>query len=460
MPTMSRRQLVLMVTENILLVLACVAGARARFGSGATAALLSPGGTLSVGLIVITCQLCLYYQDLYDPRMFADPKDVAVRMLNSFGINALILAAIYGSFPDLNLDRGGFLPTLTLLAVVVVAWRAAFRWGTRAVKPDHRLLIVGTSQPAVRLARELFERREELGIEIVGFIDPDPARIGTPVINPGVIGAISDIPAIVRARSVDRVVLGLADERGKLPMEQLLAMRVEGIVFEPLASVYEAFTGKIAVENLRPSWLIFSGGFRKSRFSMAVKRLLDIALAAGGLVLASPILAVSAMAIRLSSPGPVLFHQQRVGRHGRVFTLHKFRSMRVDAEAGTGAVWAAQEDPRATAVGRLLRRTRIDEIPQLWNVLVGEMSMVGPRPERPEFVSDLVRQIPFYDQRHVVKPGVTGWAQVRYSYGACVSDSIEKLHYDLYYIKNMSLAFDLFVVFETAKTVLLGRGSR
>jgi sugar transferase (PEP-CTERM system associated) len=460
MPTISRRQFVLIATENVLLLSACVIGAHARLGERATVALLSANGALGVGLVVGICQLCLYYQDLYDPRVFAVPRDVAFRTLNAFGVNALLLAALYGCFPGLNLEQGVYFYTLALLAAVVVSCRMAFRWGSRTATPDHRILIVGTNQPALRLARELFDRREELGVEIVGFIDPDPARIGAPVINPRVIGSIPDIPAIVRSRSVDRVVLGLADERGKLPMEQLLAMRVEGIRFEHLASVYEAFTGKIAVENLRPSWLIFSSGFRKSRFVIATKRLGDVVLAGSGLLLASPLLAVAALATRATSPGPVLFHQQRVGQHGRVFTVHKLRSMRVDAEVGTGAVWASREDPRTTAVGGLLRRTRIDEIPQLWNVLVGEMSLVGPRPERPEFVADLVRQIPFYDQRHVVKPGVTGWAQVRYGYGACVADALEKLQYDLYYIKNMSLAFDMFVVFETAKTVLLGRGSR
>ncbi len=311
----------------------------------------------------------------------------------------------------------------------MVSWRLAFRWGARAVRPPHRLLIVGTSDHTLRVARELFDRREELGVEIVGFIDPDPSRVGTPLFNPSVIGSIADIPSLVGARAVDRVVLGLSDERGKLPMEEFLAMRVQGIRFEPLASLYEVFTGKIAVENLRPSWLIFSSGFRKSRLALAGKRLLDLLFAGGGLLLASPLLAAAAIAVRVSSPGPILFHQRRVGQHGRVFTVHKFRSMRIDAESGTGAVWASEDDPRATRVGRLLRRTRIDEIPQLWNVLVGDMSLVGPRPERPEFVADLARQIPFYDQRHVVKPGVTGWAQVRYSYGATISDALEKLQY-------------------------------
>jgi exopolysaccharide biosynthesis polyprenyl glycosylphosphotransferase len=224
--------------------------------------------------------------------------------------------------------------------------------------------------------------------------------------------------------------------------------------------VYEEYTGKIAVENLRPSWLIFSEGFRKTRWVIAVKRAMDLSVASLGLLLASPLLLLVSLAIKLTSPGPVFYHQERVGEHGHVFTVHKFRSMRPDAEAATGAVWAkAGYDPRVTRIGRILRRTRVDELPQLWNVLVGNMSLVGPRPERPEFVSDLTKQIPFYGQRHVVKPGLTGWAQVRYTYGASVEDAMEKLQYDLFYIKNFGPALDIYIILGTLKTVLMRGGS-
>jgi sugar transferase (PEP-CTERM system associated) len=275
-----------------------------------------------------------------------------------------------------------------------------------------------------------------------------------------VIGTIEDIPSIVRARGVDRVVVSLADARGKLPMDKLLEMKLEGVSFDHLATIYEEYTGKIAVENLRPSWLIFSHGFTKSRWLSAGKRALDLFAAGLGLLLAAPLMTVVAIAIRLSSAGPVLYHQQRVGLHGRIFTVHKFRSMRQDAEERTGPVWASKNgDPRVTRLGRFLRRSRIDELPQLWNVLKGEMSFVGPRPERPEFVTSLTQEIPFYGQRHVVRPGVTGWAQVRYTYGASKEDALEKLQYDLFYIKNMSLALDLYVILETVKTVILRKGA-
>jgi sugar transferase (PEP-CTERM system associated) len=356
--------------------------------------------------------------------------------------------------------RGVFVIAAVLLLTIVVGWRVAFEWLSVTVGPRERLLLVGTSPAAVSLARELYERRHELGVEIAGFIDPDPAKVGTSLLNPGIVGTIEDIPAIVRGKSVDRVVVSLADARGTLPMDKLLEMKLEGVSFDHLASVYEEYTGKIAVENLRPSWLIFSDGFRKTRFLATTKRVMDVACAGVGLVLAAPLMAAAALAVRFTSPGPILYHQQRVGRNGHIFTVHKFRSMRQDAEAATGPVWASKNgDPRVTAIGGLLRRSRLDEVPQLWNVLKGDMSFVGPRPERPEFVSELTQQILFYGQRHIVRPGLTGWAQVRYTYGATTEDALQKLQYDLYYIKNLSIALDLFIIFETVKTVLLRKGA-
>ena len=229
--------------------------------------------------------------------------------------------------------------------------------------------------------------------------------------------------------------------------------------FEHLANVYESYTGKIAIENLRPSWLIFASGFRKSRCRDAAKRAIDIFAASVGLILAAPLMLVLSIAVKLTSRGPVFYSQQRVGLNGSRLTVHKFRSMCADAEAGTGAVWAKPGDSRITPLGRIMRRTRLDEIPQLWCVLRGDMSLVGPRPERPEFVRDLEKQIPFYGQRHVVKPGLTGWAQVRYTYGATMEDAMEKLQYDLFYIKNLTVSLDLFIIFETIKTVVLRRGA-
>jgi sugar transferase (PEP-CTERM system associated) len=410
-------------------------------------------------LIAGVTQLCLYFADLYDFRVLSDRRELFVRALQSLGATSLVLAALYYWFPDLIVGRGVFVIAAFLIISVLLGWRVLFEWTSRQVGPRERLLLVGTSDAAVSLARELYQR-VELGVEIVGFIDPDPARVGAPVLNPGVIGAIEDIPAIVRARGVDRVVVSLSEARGRLPMDKLLEMKLEGVTFDHLASVYEQYTGKIAIDNLRPSWLIFSEGFRKSRLQDGLKRAIDALSAVIGLILALPIMLLVAVAVKTTSRGPVFYHQSRVGQRGRVFVVHKFRSMREDAEKGTGAVWATKQDNRVTRVGRFLRLTRLDELPQLWNVLRGDMSLVGPRPERPEFVSSLTKEIPFYGQRHTIRPGLTGWAQVRYTYGASVEDALEKLQYDLFYIKNRSLALDLFVIAKTVKTVLMRQGAQ
>jgi sugar transferase (PEP-CTERM system associated) len=454
---MNVRSLGLIVCETIVIVGAVFVSAHIRLGYSDWIQLEwdLPKALLIAGVT----QMCLYFADLYDFRIIGDRRELFMRAVQSLGAASLILALAYYWFPDLIIGRGVFMLAAALIVTLILGWRIAFEWTNRRVGPRERLLLVGTGEGAIRLARELFER-SDLGVEIVGFIDPDPARVGAPVINPGVIGTVEDIPAIVRARGVDQVVVSLSDARGKLPMDKLLEMKLDGVRFEHLASVYEKYTGKIAVDNLRPSWLIFSEGFRKSRLQDAAKRALDFGLAVVGIVVAVPLVALSALAIRLSSSGPIFYHQERVGQHGRVFTIHKLRSMQPDAEKQTGAVWAAAGDKRVTGVGRWLRRTRLDELPQLWNVLRGHMSFVGPRPERPEFVSSLTRDIPYYGQRHTVRPGLTGWAQVRYTYGASVEDALQKLQYDLYYIKNRSLAFDLFVLAKTIKTVLMGKGAQ
>ena len=447
-----------LIACETVVILACVyAAAVLRFGF--EDAYTGGSGHWKAGLIALVTQVCLYFADLYDFRVIADRRELFVRAVQALGATALILAGLYYWFPELVIGRFVFASATVLIVTLVFGWRLVFEWTMRRIGPRDRLLLVGTSEGAVRLARELHERRD-LGVAIVGFIDPDPERVGAPVINPGVIGTIEDIPAIVRARSVDQVVVSLSDARGKLPMDKLLEMKLDGVQFEHLASVYEKYTGKIALENLRPSWLIFSEGFRKSRLHQVSKRLLDLLLAALGLALAAPLMLIVAIAVKLTSRGSVLYKQQRVGQHGRVFHAYKFRSMREDAEKDTGAVWAAKDDHRVTSVGRFIRQTRIDELPQLWNILSGHMSLVGPRPERPEFVADLTREIPFYGQRHTVRPGLTGWAQVRYTYGASVEDAMEKLQYDLFYIKNMSLALDLFIIAKTIKTVLMRKGAQ
>ena len=452
------RSATLVLFESVLIVSAIGVGVYLRLGASTVLFITNEDLLLKALLVTYVCQLCLYYCDLYDDHQPADRGELIVRILQALGATSLILSVLYFWFPALILGRGVVAVSAGLVALSVVAWRLGFAWLTVRVGPRDRILLVGTSNAAIELARELHQRHHS-GLQIVGFIDPDKSRVGTPLFNPGIIGTIEDIPAIVREHGIDKVVVSLTDARGKLPMDKLLDMRLAGVEFEHLTSVYEEYTGKIAIENLRPSWLIFSAGFRKSRWRRGVKRTLDLGLAGFGLVVTAPLIAILAVAVKLTSRGTILYHHDRVGFEGKHFTVYKLRSMQQHAEATTGAVWAAPGDTRITPIGRFMRRTRLDELPQLWNILRGDMSLVGPRPERPEFVETLSAQIPFYGQRHVIKPGLTGWAQVRYTYGASVEDAMQKLQYDLYYIKNFSIKLDLVIIFETIKTVVLRRGA-
>ncbi len=452
------RSAILVLLETLLILGAIAGGAYIRLGPASQAMLREENVLLKALLVAYVCQLCMYYCDLYDDiRIAADRRELLIRIFQALGATSIILSLLYYFFPDLVLGRGVVMVAAAITLPLVVGWRLIFMWVSSRVGPRERLLLVGASEAGVALARELHQR-QDLGVEIVGFVDGDPGRLEQTSFHPGVIGTIEDIPRIVAEQAVDKVVVSLADARGKLPMWKLLEMRTAGVAFEHLASVYEEYTGKIAIENLRPSWLIFSAGFNKSSWREAVKRGIDVASASVGLLIMAPILALLAVIIRLTSAGDVFYSQERVGLRGKLFTVYKLRSMRRDAEATTGAVWSQANDTRVTPIGSFMRRTRLDEVPQLWNVLRGDMSLVGPRPERPEFVSSLEKDIPFYGQRHIVKPGVTGWAQVRYTYGATVEDAMEKLQYDLFYIKNFSISLDLFVIFETIKTVLLRRG--
>jgi sugar transferase (PEP-CTERM system associated) len=451
MQRLTWRSTTLIGFESVLIGGAILAGVYLRLAGPTPPAGLIP----RMLLVIIVCQLCLYYRNLYEFRVLANRSELLIRVLQALGAASVILALLYLFAPSLIIARGVFVTSGLFVAVGVTSWRLSFEWISRRVAPRERLLLVGVSSASVALARELTERTER-AIEIVGFVCPEAERAAA--LGANVIGTIEDIPAIVRARAVDRVVVSLADARGKLPMDKLLEMKLDGVTFDHLASVYEQYTGRIAVENLRPSWLIFSEGFRKSRRLRAMKRGLDVLGSGLALLLLLPIMCVIAMLVKATSPGPIIYGQRRVGLRGHVFKVRKFRSMREDAEATTGAVWAGENDCRVTPIGRILRRTHLDELPQFWNILIGDMSLVGPRPERPEFVKELTVVIPFYGQRHVVRPGLTGWAQVCYAYGASVDDAMQKLQYDLFYIKHMSLGLDIYTLLRTVKRVIQGRG--
>jgi sugar transferase (PEP-CTERM system associated) len=329
---------------------------------------------------------------------------------------------------------------------------------TGSLKLEERILVVGTGASARKVVRQILDQRE-FAYRVVGFIDDDPSRIGERIVNPGIVGTPADMGALIALHQIDRIIVGLADRRGKLPIEELLRAKMAGICVEDATTTYERVTGKILIDDLRPSWLIFSDGFRVSRMTRWMKRTIDLTLSVVLAIVAAPFMVLTAIAIAIESGRPVLYCQERVGENGRTFTLCKFRSMRQDAEKAGTPIWASDGDSRITRVGRFIRKTRLDELPQIWNVVCGDMSFVGPRPERPYFVAELAKDIPFYQQRHAVKPGLTGWAQVKYRYGASREDAMEKLRYDLYYIKHLSVFFDLTIVFDTVKVVLFRKGA-
>ena len=433
------------------------------FGSVALAALVQNTPHLTanlwkIALVTLICQLCLYYNDFYDMTVVHSNRELIVRLLQAAGAASIVLAALYFVAPSMMIGNGIFVSALFVFLVAILGWRLAFNHVTGSLRLEERVLFVGTGETAKKVARQILDQHD-FAYRIVGFIDDDPARVGERIVNPAIVGTPDDIDRIVAQHHVDRIVVGLSDRRGKLPVEELLRAKMAGIRVEDATTTYERVTGKILIDDLRPSWLIFSDGFRVSRVSRLMKRTIDLTLALAMALIALPLIVLTALLVWIDDGRPVLYRQERVGENGRTFVLSKFRSMRTDAEQGGTPIWAKDGDDRITRVGRFIRMTRLDELPQLWNVVRGDMSFVGPRPERPFFVEQLSRAIPFYQQRHAVKPGLTGWAQVKYRYGSSLEDAMEKLRYDLYYIKHLSVVFDLTIVFDTVKVVLFRKGA-
>ncbi len=351
------------------------------------------------------------------------------------------------------------LESAVAVPLAVAAWRwLALRWRVLAFYRE-RILIVGTGETARQVCRWIVENHAH-EYAIVGFAAETDERMLEVLAMGSRIVTEYDALSTFSPGRVDRIIVALDEKRGKLPVKELVRVRLRGLVIEEATSFFERTSGKISVEMLLPSWLIYSEGFKTSRLRRVTKRAGDIALSSLMLAVSLPVMALVALAIRLESPGPVLYRQRRMGLEGREFDVLKFRSMYQDAERESGPTWATEDDPRITWVGWLLRKTRIDELPQLLNVLRGEMSFVGPRPERRHFVTQLEERIPFYALRMTVRPGVTGWAQVEYRYGASEEDAMEKLKYDLYYIKNCNPFLDLWIILKTVKVVLLGDGAR
>jgi sugar transferase (PEP-CTERM system associated) len=410
-------------------------------------------------LLIMACvQLSLYYFDLYDLKIFRSNIELCIRLLQSLGISSILLAVLYYLFPTLVIGRGIFFISLAFTGAVIVTWRIIYNHLLRTKQLDQRIMIIGSGPLAKNIASEIVERMDT-GFKVIGFITQNPQRVGEKLVNPSIIGDQTQILDIATREKVDRIIVALEERRGKFPDGQLLECKMRGIAVEEGIEFYERLTGRLQVESLRPSFLIFSDGFKKSRLTRWTKRVIEFVISFIGLILLFPLILVISILIKIDSRGPVLYRQERVGERGKIFGLLKFRSMVENAETN-GPVWAEKEDKRITRVGRWIRKARLDEIPQMFNVLRGDVSFVGPRPERPYFVEQLRKEISFYDQRHSVKPGVTGWAQIKYGYGASKEDALEKLKYDLYYIKNLSSLFDLLIIFETIKVVLFARGAR
>jgi sugar transferase (PEP-CTERM system associated) len=414
-------------------------------------------GVLRLSIVVVTIMLGLYFNDLYDSFHISSRIQLIQQICLAVGVAFLVQAFLGYLSSGWIVPRYTMILGSTIVLLVIPPWRMLYVDLVFKALGAERVLFLGSSPTLKELAEGLKER-PTMGLNLIGYLD-DGAGGDDPL--PGVtrMGTIQDLNNVLNTRP-DRIVVGLTERRNRLPIQDLLELRFSGIRIEEATHLYEAAFGRVCTREFRPSQLIFSEELGPRSGSETLQSAYCFLVAVLLLIVTSPLMLLVALAVRLTSPGPIFLRQNRVGRGSVVFTVYKFRSMYADAEARTGAVWATRNDPRITPVGRWIRRLRLDELPQLFNVLKGEMAIAGPRPERPEFVQTLSEQIPYYRQRHCVKPGITGWAQINYKYGDTIEDTITKLEYDLYYIKNMSMSLDAYIFFHTVKTMVLSRGAQ
>jgi sugar transferase (PEP-CTERM system associated) len=420
--------------------------------------------TLKILLITVVCQISLYYSDLYELKVTQNIRELGLRLIQALGFAAIVLAIIYIFVPKAVVGTSTFLISVGIIIIIIVSWRFCYAMVLDRGLFNQRIILLGSADLIGNIKQEINERKD-CGYVIVAEV-PDAKRNRKPD-NPGpkkpqnIIGhKYEGLADLASAYNIEKIIVALEEKRNNFPTKELLKCRVNGIEVIDGNSFFEMLTGKLVVKAINPSWLIFSEGFRKSRARLVMKRSADLLLASIMLLIFLPLIAVIALLIKIDSKGPAVFSQERVGQNGEIYRIHKFRSMVQDAEKMSGPVWAQADDKRITRVGKIIRKLRMDELPQLWNILKGEMSFVGPRPEREHFVKELEELIPYYRERHTVKPGLSGWAQVSYGYGASVDDAVEKLNYDLFYIKNMSFFMDLMIVLRTIKIVLFRKGSR
>jgi len=447
------RALVLVMGEALLIMTSLLLGVMLRFREDSYIVLNFEYGYDKILVLTVFVLLLCHGFDLYDPSHFDAKDELYFRLLLVPGVLALGLAILEAIFPNVMPGNFSSFLGLVILTVALLGWRSAYAWLASQPYLRERVYVLGTGERAYRLVQGL-KSHPELGADVVGWTGDVTAVLSRETVA-------SHLNQLARDKVVHRVIVAMEDRRNAMPMQELLQLRLRGAVhIEEATSWLEKISGKIELEHLYPSWIIFAQGFRLSDSVKLVRRLVSFTVGFVFLLLAAPLVPFIAVAIRLDSPGSVFYRQRRVGRGEKIFYCYKFRTMRQDAEADTGPTWADDDDPRITRVGKFLRISRLDEIPQLWCVLKGDMAFVGPRPERPEFVEWLGEEIPYYGLRHLVRPGITGWAQIRYHYGNTVQDAKEKLQYDLFYIKNASIGLDVLILFQTIKIVLRGRGAR
>ncbi len=415
---------------------------------------------LKISLITTVCQLCLYYNDLYDFQLIPRIRDIFTRILQALGMTSLLLACIYFLFPRTILNQIIYLASIVFLVLFMVCWRIIYIEILNLGLFNEHILLLGSSDLSMEIYSAI-EKSIDCGYA-VSIVVPDTDNEKLANVPKDKCIPLGSVPLweLARKKGIKKIVVGLQKNNENFPVADLIDCRTQGIEVVEGSAFYSMLTGKVLVRKIDPSWLIFSQGFQKSRIKSFFKRSQDIIISALMLTLLSPFLVIIALLIKLDSKGPVFFLQDRVGRYKKEYMMRKFRSMVENAEEKTGPVWASSEDSRITRMGKFIRKYRIDELPQLWQVLTGTMSLVGPRPERKHFTDQLEKTIPFYSQRFNVKPGLTGWAQVCYDYGASEEDAEEKLNYDLFYIQNMSFAMDTLIILKTVKTVLFGKGAR
>jgi sugar transferase (PEP-CTERM system associated) len=447
------RTLVLFLGETLIIYTSFLAAAFVRLGRDSILVLGPENGFYKVLLVTAVALLCFYYFDLYDSQRVPSGGETFFRLFVVLGILSFVLAALGYLFPDFLLGGDIFLLGIAILTFALLGWRWAYHWLVAQSFLRERVFVLGSGERAQRLV-EALRARPDLGMEVVGWA----GAVGNGSVTREQLSI--QLIALAEKKAVDRVIVALNDGRGKMPVRALLDLRLSGVKVDDATGLLEKISGKIEIHELQPSWLIFSEGFRLNYSFLFVRRVVSFFLALTGLLICLPLIPLVALAVRLSGAGPVFYRQKRVGVRGSVFTCYKFRTMRADAEADLGPTWATEDDPRITRIGRFLRRVRLDEIPQMWNVLKGDMGFIGPRPERPEFVTRLSEEIPYYNLRHIVRPGITGWAQIRYKYGSTIEDARQKLQYDLFYIKNLSIGLDFWVLVQTMKVILLGRGAQ